>query len=126
MPKHGPDYFSKFVEIAELKELSSLATVKLLKSFFTRFGIPKIVYSDNGPQYNSNMYRNFAKNWNFESKTSSPRFPQSNGMVEKHLQTVKYMLSKAEYDGKDPYLTLLEYLLHIIYHLLLSLCLVTK
>lgn len=102
------DYFSKFVEIAELKELSSLAVIKLLKSFFARFGIPKIVYSDNGPQY-SKMYKDFAKRWNFKAETSSPRFPQSNGMVERHLQTVKHMLNKAEYEGRDPFLTLLEY-----------------
>ena len=103
------DYFSKYVETKALTELTSVETIRSLKKMFSRFGIPKILYSDNGPQYNSSKFRNFAAKWNFESRTSSPRFPQSNGMVERHLQTVKRMLTKAEHDGRDPYLTLLEY-----------------
>ncbi len=103
------DYFSKFVETEVLTELTSVATIQCLKKMFARFGIPKIVYSDNGPQYNTEKFRRFAKDWNFETRTSSPLFPQSNGMVERHIETVKYMLKKALHDNRDPHLALLEY-----------------
>ncbi|KFM57554.1 Transposon Ty3-I Gag-Pol polyprotein, partial [Stegodyphus mimosarum] len=103
------DYFSKYVEIGHLEDLSSVAVIKQLKSFFARHGIPKIVYSDNGPQYSSKKFKEFARRWNFETRTSSPNYPQSNGMVERHIQTVKRMLEKAVIGNKDPYLVLLEY-----------------
>ncbi|XP_028418183.1 uncharacterized protein K02A2.6-like [Dendronephthya gigantea] len=47
--------------------------------------------------------------WKFEHQTSSPYYPKSNGLAEKAVQTVKTLLSKAKADGKDPYLSLLEY-----------------
>ena len=45
------DYFSKFIEIGYLASLSSMATIRAL--IFARHGIPEIVRSDNGPQYDS-------------------------------------------------------------------------
>lgn len=41
--------------------------------------------------------------------TSSPWYPQSNGFVERQVQTIKKILKKALYDKKDPYLALLEF-----------------
>ena len=35
--------------------------------------------------------------------------PQANGLVEKEVQTVKNLLTKAKQDRRDPYLGLLEY-----------------
>jgi len=53
--------------------------------------------------------KEFALEWNFEHRTSSPIYAQSNGMVERHIGTIKAMLKKAIYDRRDPYLSLLEY-----------------
>ena len=41
--------------------------------------------------------------------TVSPLNPQANGLVEKAVQTVKNLLTKAKQDHRDPYLGLLEY-----------------
>lgn len=49
------------------------------------------------------------KSCNFQIKTSSSRFLQSNEMVKRYLQTVKYILKKADFDNRNPYLALLEY-----------------
>ena len=40
--------------------------------------------------------------------TSSPRYPQSNGMSERAIQTIKNLLRKAFEDGNDPYIALVE------------------
>jgi hypothetical protein len=55
------------------------------------------------------LIKEFAREWNFKHETSSPYWPQSNGMVERHIQTIKRMLKKVDDDGKDPNLALLEY-----------------
>jgi len=41
--------------------------------------------------------------------TVSPQYPQTNGLVEKEVQIVKNLLTKAKQDRRDPYLGLLEY-----------------
>lgn len=41
-------------------------------------------------------------------KTSSPRYAQSNGLLERHIQTIKKLIQKAQEDNKDIYLCLLD------------------
>ena len=60
--------------------------------------------SDNGPQYTSMEYKDFAKTWGFEITTSSPHFPQANGAAERSVQICKKILSQA-----DPALAMLNY-----------------
>ena len=104
------DYFSKFIEIAELLDSSSTKQVVLkLKSIFARHGIPEILMSDNGPQYASLEFKEFAKKWQFSHITSSPLYAQSNGLVERHIQTLKRLMKKCVYDNRDIYLALLQY-----------------
>ena len=39
--------------------------------------------------YISQEYDNFAKTWGFQHKTSSPTYPQSNGLAERTVETVQ-------------------------------------
>jgi transposase InsO family protein len=99
------DYYSRYNEIARLYSTSSNAVINHLKSIFARHRIPQTFISDNGPQYCGNASREFAKSYGFEHITSSPRYPQSNRLAERAVETVKHMLTKSE----DPYLALLAY-----------------
>ena len=65
-----------------------------LKSLFARHGIPEVVRSDNGPQYDSAEFAKFAKDWEFKHVTSSPLYAQSNGEAERAVQTAKNLLQK--------------------------------
>ena len=76
-----------------------------MKSIFARHGIPEKVISDNGPQFSSHEFSQFASTYCFEYVTSSPYFPQSNGEAERAVQTIKGLLKKAD----DPYAALLAY-----------------
>ena len=51
------------------------------------------------------VYKTFAKEYQFTHVTSSPYHPQSNGEAERAVGTIKRLLSK----GKDPYLAILSY-----------------
>ena len=101
------DYYSSFIEIEHLKETTSMQVIKRCKSQFARHGIPDILFSDNGPQFSSQQFHDFASTYRFQHRTSSPHYPQSNGKVEKAVQTVKNILKKARDDRQDPYLALL-------------------
>ncbi|XP_035223960.1 uncharacterized protein K02A2.6-like [Stegodyphus dumicola] len=80
-----------------------------MKSHFARYGIPLIVISDNGPQFASKEFAEFAKKYQFKHITSSPYHPQSNGLAERSVQTAKKLLKKAQADHADPYLALLAH-----------------
>ena len=103
------DYYSRYVEVVKLDDIKSRTVVNHTKSIVARHGIPSVFRSDNGPQYSAQEYQQFSKEWKFEHQTSSPYYPKSNGLAEKAVQTVKMSLTKAKADGKDPYLSLLEY-----------------
>ena len=98
------DYYSKYIEISLIKDKTAPTVITHMKSIFARHGIPEELISDNMP-YNSLEFRNFAKEWQFKHTTSSPTYPQSNGLSERAVQTVKRILKKST----DPYLGLLEY-----------------
>ena len=103
------DYFNKYAEVAELKNIASPMIISALKSSFARFGIPKIVYSDNETQLDSIDLKEFVKAWNFTRLTSRPKYPESNGMAERRIGIVKNISKNIKYEHKDPWLALLEY-----------------
>ena len=84
-------------------------TISVLKELFSEHGIPETLASDNGPQFANHMFAEFAKEWNFDHKTSSPRDPRSNGQAEATMKIVKGLLIKAKYSEQDPHLALLTY-----------------
>ena len=45
------DYYSKWVNIVQLNELSSNAIIQEFRKQFADFGQPQVIRSDNGPQY---------------------------------------------------------------------------
>ena len=99
------DYFSRYVDVAAMnKTAKSSEVIRALKAIFARHGIPEEVRSDNGPQYASAEFTQFAKDWGFKH-TSSTRFPKANGEVERAVKTTKSLLKK----GKDPTKGLLAY-----------------
>ena len=71
------------------------ATIKAVQSVFSKHGIPNTVVADNMP-LNSAKFKDFAKIWQFTITTTSLNFPQSNGLVEKNVQTIKRVLKKAK------------------------------
>ena len=103
------DYYSRFFEIDELYTTTSAAVIRKLSCHFARYGIPETVISDNGPQFSSREFADFAEIWDFKHTTSTPGYPQSNGLAERTVQTAKKILSKAREDTKSPLLAILEY-----------------
>ncbi|UYV84440.1 hypothetical protein LAZ67_X002171, partial [Cordylochernes scorpioides] len=100
------DYYSRFPEMIQLDRLTANVVVRSCKSIFARHGIPETVVSDNGTQFGAaREFANFARQYGFTHVTSSPRFPQSNGMAEAGVKIAKLILKK----NQDPSLGLLEY-----------------
>lgn len=101
------DYFSKMPFVKSLKTLTSKETILHLESILSVHGIPNILITDNGTQFTSEEFATFSKTWDFTHITSSPHYPQSNGFIERAVQTVKNCLKKSKAAGTDPQLALL-------------------
>ena len=99
------DYFSRFPEIVKLYSITSTAIISAFKSVFSRFGIQEILRSDNGPQFSSEEMTEFTSSYGIKHNTSSPYFPQSNGMAERFVRTAKQLLKQSS----DLNLALLTY-----------------
>ena len=99
------DYFSRFVELAQISNMTSTTVINHLRSIFARYGIPSILRSDGGPCYRSKEFAAFAIKYDFKHVMSSPYFPHGNGEAERAVRTVKTMLKKTP----DPYIALLSY-----------------
>ncbi|XP_046575408.1 uncharacterized protein K02A2.6-like [Haliotis rubra] len=59
------DYFSRFIEISKLSSTTSKDVINSLKSIFARHGIPQVMISDNGPQYASEEFARFSREYGF-------------------------------------------------------------
>ena len=88
------DYYFKFFEISLIPDKESSTVIIHVKSIFSRHGFPKEVISGIGPEFSSYEFSTFAKEWDFHHNPSSPRYSQSNGLVEMTIQTVKKTLLK--------------------------------
>ena len=86
-----------------------MGVVSAMKEIFACHGIPNNVVSDNGPQFVSQEFAQFASTYGFSHTTSSPRYPQGNGLVERTVQTVKALLKKSLFAKEDYHLALLAY-----------------
>ena len=87
------DYFLKFPFLYRAKTFWSLRDH--LIDLFSIEGYPDEIVSDNGPPFQSKEFAKFLSGLGIKHTTSSPGYPRSNGFIERHIQTVKNMLSKS-------------------------------
>ena len=99
------DYFSRYPEVIKLNSTTSKTIISSLKAIFSRHGVPSVLMSDNGPQFDSRDMKEFANAYGFQHITSSPHYPQSNGLAERTVKTMKKLLKHTA----DPYMVLPSY-----------------
>ena len=87
------DYYSRWLEIKELRSTTSTAVSNSLKAIFATHEFPDEPRTDNGPQFTAQTFKDFAARCGFTHTTSSPHFHQSNGLAERAVQTAKRILN---------------------------------
>ena len=56
------DYFSRYLEMVKLNQVTSNTVIGKSKSLFSRWGIPDEIVSDNAGQFTSTHFKEFVKN----------------------------------------------------------------
>jgi transposase InsO family protein len=73
---------------------SSRRIIDAFRSFFTcGAGAPIKLWSDGGPQFKSDEYLSFLKEWDISHGRSSPHHPKSNGHAEAAVKSMKKLIA---------------------------------
>ncbi|KAK3013837.1 hypothetical protein RJ639_009483 [Escallonia herrerae] len=89
------DYFTKWVEAEALATISE----KKCEDFFwhavvCRFGIPRVLVTDNGKQFDNPTFRTFCANLSIEQRFTSVAHPLTNGQTEVTNRTLLQGIKK--------------------------------
>ena len=70
------DYFSKWIEADAYASIKDIDVTRFIwRNIFCRFGIPRSIISDNGPRFDSRVYRDFCQELKIRNLYSTPRYP---------------------------------------------------
>ncbi len=102
------DSYSGWFEIDQLPNMTSATLITRLKCHFSTHGAPQQIMTDNAAYFTSREFQEFARICDCCHVTSSPRYPQSNGLAESAVCSAKHLLEKCAHDGTDVYVALLN------------------
>ena len=76
------------LEEVQLQEASS----KALRLRFCEKSVPVRLFTDDGPRFSSETLKAFLQVWKVDHITSSPHYPQSNGLAEASVKQMKKVI----------------------------------
>ncbi|GFR18933.1 uncharacterized protein K02A2.6 [Trichonephila clavata] len=76
------DAHSKCLEVYPMKATTTKKTIECLRDSFARFGLPRVLVSDNESQFTSYEFQRFMQRNGATHKISAPFKPSSNGQAE--------------------------------------------
>ena len=96
------DYYSRYIEVVHLLDLTSKTLIYKFKNLFARHGLPYELRTDNTRSFNSKEFLEFTQTYDIEHEFSSPHFSQSNGAAEAAVKIAKQCLKQ-----EDPFVALM-------------------
>nr|XP_016496392.1 PREDICTED: uncharacterized protein LOC107815338 [Nicotiana tabacum] len=95
------DYFSKWVEAGAFAQIGEQEVITFIwRNIICRFGIPKEIRCDNGPQFTGKKMIEFFEKWRIKRILSMPYHPAGNGQAESSNKTILNILNKKLEDAK--------------------------
>ena len=106
------DFFTKWTESFAMLNMEARTCAKILvNEVVSRFGVPNKIHSDQGRQFESNLFAEMCELLQIEKTRTTPYHPQSDGMVERFNRTLCAMLSTLVDDNQGNWDTLLPYVM---------------
>ncbi|UYV75353.1 K02A2.6-like [Cordylochernes scorpioides] len=88
------DSHSKWIEAIPMRETTTRKTIEQLRRLFSSYGLPEELVSDNGPQFTGSEIKGFLEGIGIKQTLIPAYHPQSNGLVERAVRTIKTALDK--------------------------------
>ncbi|XP_030839510.1 uncharacterized protein LOC763830 [Strongylocentrotus purpuratus] len=86
------DTTTRFPEAFPLRNIKAKTVIDALLMFFTRYGLPHEIQSDQGSNFTSNVFQEVMYQLGIKQINSSAYHPQSQGALERYHQTLKTMI----------------------------------
>ena len=89
------DHFTRYVQAFVTKNHTAYTTARVLyNDFFSIFGFPQKLLSDQGTEFTRDMIAAMCKLLGIEKIRTTPYYPQTNGSAERVHQTLQRMIGK--------------------------------
>ncbi|CAB3376128.1 Hypothetical predicted protein [Cloeon dipterum] len=88
------DGLSGWIDAEATKNMDTETAIKFCRKLFRVQGLCDILVCDNGPAFRAQEFKNFCERQGIELIFSPPYSPQTNGLAERAVQTVKTFLKK--------------------------------
>ena len=108
------DSASGWIEASLPQARTTQNVIGTLTSIFARFGIPKILVTDNAAEFTSKELNDFCRSNGITKMESPPYHAQSNGVAERGVQTVKNGMKAWKLDNS--HMTFNNYLKRLLLH----------
>jgi transposase InsO family protein len=87
------DHFTRFAQVYATKSKSSKAAAqKLYDEFMMQFGFPERLHHDQGPEFNSDLFKQLERLTGIKGSNTTPYHPQGDGQAERFNRTLCNML----------------------------------
>lgn len=88
------DYFSKWTEAYPMPDMEAATVARIMvEEFICRFGVPLEIHTDQGRQFESQLFQQLCALLDVKKTRTTPFHPQSDGMVERFNRTLEDMLA---------------------------------
>ncbi|KAJ8048318.1 hypothetical protein HOLleu_00581 [Holothuria leucospilota] len=91
---------TRFPEAIPLRNIKARTVLQALLKFFTLFGLPKEIQSDQGSNFMSTVFQQMLYELGIDQIKSSAYHPESQGALERFHQTLKNMLKTYCHDNE--------------------------
>lgn len=106
------DYFLKYVEAYCLTDHTAQTVGdKLLTQFICRFGVPLVIHTDQGREFESQLFQHLCRVLGAGKTRTTPYHPQSDGMVERQNRTIQQLLSLYVNEQRDDWSDHLDFVM---------------
>jgi hypothetical protein len=106
------DCFTKFMEAYAMPNMeAATVAVVLVREYFTRYGVPLELHSDQGTNFESKLFGEMCTLLGVHKTRTTPFRPQSDGQSERNIKTITKMLAmltdqQEEWDQYLPFVTM--------------------
>ena len=80
------DYYSRFLIVNVVSSTSANSVIPVLDRIMSEFGVVRVLKSDNGPPFQSDVFKEFASEPGFKHRRITPVWPAANGLVENFMK----------------------------------------